>query len=121
MNLEEKIKLLLAKNKISIETLAGKIDISKGTLLNIFKRNEANTKHLEKIANYFNVDLVYFFDKKENSPVQNGSKIVGNNNNLIHNESDMKEIDYLKRENELLREMIVFLKSKLPPETKKNS
>jgi len=60
-NLEKKIKLLLTAKSLSIEKLAVDIDISTRTFHNIFERNEINTKHLQKIADYMQVPITFFF------------------------------------------------------------
>jgi len=62
-NLEKKIKLLLTAKSLSIEKLAVDIDISTRTFHNIFERNEINTKHLQKIADYMQVPITFFFDE----------------------------------------------------------
>ncbi len=115
-NLEKKIKVLLTKNKISIENLAFSIGITKNTLLNVFKKNEINTKYLVKISEHFGMPMSYFFEDGDGSyNVANSQNGNGNKNTQIVNErcnSLAIENEYLKKQIKDKEEIINLLKNK---------
>ena len=63
MVLETKIKFILEKNEKTLKWLAQEIEMSEQNLYKIFKRNSIETKHLEKIAEVFGIQIGYFFDE----------------------------------------------------------
>ena len=63
INLESKIKELCELKDITISRLAIEIEMSQPNLYKIFKRNSIETKHLEKIAEVFGIQIGYFFDE----------------------------------------------------------
>lgn len=81
------------------------MDIAVQTLDNVLKRgSELGCIKLERIADYFNVPMDYFFEREKQSSHNIGHNITGNynkvNGNISINEYE-KEIVYLK---ELLAE-----------------
>jgi len=119
-SLEKKIKILLTKNNISIEKLAFSIGITKNTLLNVFKKNEINTKYLVKISEHFDMPMSYFFDEDcNNVKIENvGNETTGNGNKIgnvsINNENEKLKIEneYLKKQIKDKEEIINLLKNK---------
>ena len=104
MNLEEKIKAKLKERNLTIEKLAVYSGITKQTVHNIFKKNDIKLSQLRRIAEVLHVDLEYFLlenptDKKVNEVELKSSKI-------------WSEVNLLKRENDLLREMVEIIKHK---------
>lgn len=65
MDVEKKIRELLELKRISVRELCKKIGMSDVNLYRRFKANSIETKHLEKIAQECQVDLLYFFTENE--------------------------------------------------------
>ncbi len=104
INLEEKIKAKLKERNLTIEKLAVYSGITKQTVHNIFKKNDIKLSQLRRISEVLHVDLEYFLlekptDKKVNEVELKSSKI-------------WSEVNLLKRENDLLREMVEIIKHK---------
>jgi transcriptional regulator with XRE-family HTH domain len=106
INLEVKIKQKLKEHSLTIEKLAVFSGVTKQTIHNIFKKNDIKLSQLERISGVLKVDLEYFLlGQGTGTSFQVDSKVglaseVGN------------ELDSLKRENDLLREMMELLKQK---------
>ena len=106
INLESKIKLKLKEHSLTIEKLAVFSGVTKQTIHNIFKKNDIKLSQLERISNVLKVDLKYFLlDETQGTSFQIDSK----SNNKVE---DRGELDSLKRENDLLREMMELLRQK---------
>jgi transcriptional regulator with XRE-family HTH domain len=114
-----KIKSLASENKISLKELADKINLSEQGLHSGIKKQTLSVTNLEKIAEVLEVPVSYFFEDKEDVKKiinnTNGNIQVGQNNKSnAKTESEAlavcrKEIEGLKRENELLRKMVEML------------
>jgi len=117
-NLEKRIKILITKNNETIEKLAANINISARTIHNIFKTNESKTEILKKIAEYYNIDMNYFFEdveynnngnftnsESQKNTIKNG--INGNNNIVIQKDNEI--INLLKKENTRLEKEVLNL------------
>jgi transcriptional regulator with XRE-family HTH domain len=106
INLETKIKRKLKEKALSIEKLAVYSCVTKQTIHNIFKKNDIKVSHLQRISEVLNVDVEYFFlgveDLLETVDILEKPKL---------NQLEM-EVNSLKRENQLLREMMDLLKEK---------
>ena len=106
INLENKIKHKLKEHSLTIEKLAVFSGVTKQTIHNIFKKNDIKLSQLERISGVLKVDLKYFLaDQEEGTSFQVDSK----DQTLAEGG---KEVDSLKRENDLLREMMDLLKQK---------
>jgi transcriptional regulator with XRE-family HTH domain len=101
INLEAKIKGKLKEKTLTIEKLAVYSGVTKQTIHNIFKKNDIKLSQLERIAEVLHVDVDYFFIEANNStppPAKNTELEL--------------ELSSLKRENDLLREMMDIIKQK---------
>lgn len=101
----ERIASLIDEQRISKKEFCESVDIAVQTLDNVLKRgSELGCIKLERIADYFNVPMDYFFEREKLSSHNIGHNITGNynkvNGNISINEYE-KEIVYLK---ELLAE-----------------
>jgi len=113
-NLENKIKVLLTKNKKKKKKLAVSIKISARTIHNIFSTNESNTKILKNIADYYNVPISYFFEEMDFNSATVQKNLVGNNNVLNSSNVNIGANEIaLKKEIEFLKEKIESLNSQL--------
>lgn len=110
----EKINFLIFKRKIKLLDLAIYLKISDVGLRKMIKNDSFKADVLYKIANYFKLPIGYFFDEVNNNGIDIGHKINGDNNKI---ESDitssecqaqlanaLKEIEYLKEINKLLKQ-----------------
>ena len=106
INLETKIKSKLKERSLTIEKLAVYSGVTKQTIHNIFKKNDIKLSQLERISEVLNVDIDYFFFDIENllKPSNVGSDYKSEQLEI--------ELNSLKRENHLLREMMDILKHK---------
>ncbi len=86
---------------MTINTLSAKTGVSGPTIHSIFNKNEANTKHLEKIADVFGVQVAYFFSE-ENFKTQVNSTT-----------SQAEDVTALRLENSRLLKEISELKTKI--------
>ncbi|MDB4834996.1 helix-turn-helix domain-containing protein [Cyclobacteriaceae bacterium] len=100
-NLEAKIKTKLKEHSLTIEKLAVYSGVTKQTMHNIFKKDDVKLSHLRRIAQVLNVNVDYFISS-------------GDNTKRIDKESSQlwTEVNSLKRENNLLREMLELIKHK---------
>lgn len=69
-NFEGKVKRLLAEKKMTIDQLAAGIEMTKQNLHDRFKKESIDTKHLEKIADFLDVNISYFFADDDNKSLQ---------------------------------------------------
>lgn len=69
MDLYEKIKELAARQKISITALEEKLKIANGTIRRWGKTNPGIDK-VQKVADYFNVDIDYLLGNSETPKVE---------------------------------------------------
>jgi transcriptional regulator with XRE-family HTH domain len=67
VKLEATVKNLLAQKKMSIEKLAVQSGLTKVTVLNIFKKNDAKVSQLEAMSQVLGVPIKSFFDENWNS------------------------------------------------------
>jgi len=67
MDIGLKIKQLIDEKNISVIKAATEIGISRQYLHDIFSKKVVRTDIVEKIANYFNVPISYFFDDENQS------------------------------------------------------
>lgn len=104
INLEQKIKAKLKERNLTIEKLAVYSGITKQTVHNIFKKNDIKLSQLKRISEVLHVELEYFLLDKS----------AENKNNEIELKTDRiwSEVNLLKRENDLLREMVEIIKHK---------
>jgi transcriptional regulator with XRE-family HTH domain len=104
INLETKIKSKLKERILTIEKLAVYSGVTKQTIHNIFKKNDIKLSQLERISEVLNVKVDYFFieDNETKQPHLSSSRNI---------ELEL-ELTSLKRENDLLREMMDILKQK---------
>ena len=103
IQLEQKIKAKLKERNLTIEKLAVYSGITKQTVHNIFKKNDIKLSQLKRISEVLHVDLEYFLlDTAEQT------------NKAIELKADKiwSEVNQLKRENDLLREMVQIIKHK---------
>lgn len=90
------ITKLLEDRKIQVKEFLKEVGISKQTYYNLIDSGGGYISTLEKIADYFNLPIDYFFDREIKNITVNGSKNqVGNGNVMI--ESQATEIEHLKR------------------------
>ena len=101
INLETKIKGKLKEQTLTIEKLAVYSGVTKQTIHNIFKKNDIKLSHLERIAEVLHVNVNYFFADEEKTSFTPSKD----------NELEL-ELNGLKRENDLLRQMMEILKQK---------
>ena len=104
INLETKIKRKLKERTLTIEKLAVYSGVTKQTIHNIFKKNDIKLSQLERIADVLNVKVDYFFIEENETIPQ---KLSSSRNIELE-----LELSSLKRENDLLREMMDILKQK---------
>jgi len=106
INLETKIKHKLKERALTIEKLAVYSGVTKQTIHNIFKKNDVKLSQLDRISKVLNVEVEYFFFDTNNS---SSAPTLLQDPKLSELET---EVDSLKRENNLLREMMDLLKEK---------
>jgi len=109
MNID-KIKRTIKDKKITLKHLSYEIGVTEQGLIKMFNNHNLKVETLEKIAQALEVPVSYFFDEQDNGGhiIKNNNVIVGNNNQQ-HNANDMKEIEFLKKENEHLKKIIELL------------
>ncbi|MHA1659558.1 MAG: hypothetical protein ACTSUT_10610 [Promethearchaeota archaeon] len=112
-----KIKELSKQKKISFRKLSIKIDLTETGLYAAIRNNTLKVKDLEAISRVFKVPVKYFFEdiemsEKSNLKAEKAEK--SDSEKLFFNKFQIckKELDGLKRENELLKEMNLMLKNK---------
>jgi DNA-binding Xre family transcriptional regulator len=129
MNLEFYIKRRLKETQKTVKQLADGIGMSETNVYNIFKRDSVETKALLRIAEFLDVHPSYFFGSSidnSHSSNQSGSgnvQVAHSKNRDFSNthtsgpsktsdnvitdlEVCKKEVEYLKRENDLLRNLL---------------
>ena len=57
-----RIRKLIDNKKITIREFAEKIGVSEPGIHNMFRTNDMKVSTLQKIADYFDVPITYFFD-----------------------------------------------------------
>ncbi len=75
----EKVRDLLLKNGKNAEFLANELGVVVGTIYGMYKKDGIDSKHLQKIAELFNVPITYFFEDVE---VESGRVSVSGDSNL---------------------------------------
>lgn len=108
INLEAKIKIKLKERALTIEKLAVYSGVTKQTIHNIFKKNDIKLSQLNRISKVLNVDIDYFFFDVDELL---RTDALMEDPKLDHLET---EVNGLRRENHLLREMMELLKQKEP-------
>ena len=63
--LKDKIKHLCELKKITVKTLSFELGVSEPTIYRWFKDDSMEIKYLRVLAEYFGVDLTYFFSDQE--------------------------------------------------------
>ena len=111
-----KIKGLLKERGLTYEQFGEGIGKTKQTVVNyINKRSKIDTKTIKEIADFFELPVGYFFNEgnaytyrteKHSSEEPEANYETGSEN--IKREKDLllKEIEYLKRENEILHQLV---------------
>ncbi|MDR2129575.1 MAG: helix-turn-helix domain-containing protein [Odoribacteraceae bacterium] len=93
-----KITELIVLGNITIKKFLEKTGISKQTYYNLMKSGKANVTTIEKIADFFNVPIDYFFNR--NTPIScvkvygKGHRVQSGNVNIMVEQE--KEIEHLK-------------------------
>ena len=95
----QKIRDLCKDKRVTLKELAQNIKATEAAVQYMLKDNAISMKNLEKIANFFNVPVGYFFDEPIINQVSNGN----NNHQVIQINSLQHEIDLLKKEIEGLK------------------
>ena len=111
MNLK-KIKIISENNKITLTSLANRINMSYQNLNRCIRENKMQAQDLEKIASILNVPISYFFDESGTAGIINGNENILGNNNKVRIESKDKEIEGLKRELALKDKIIKMLEER---------
>ncbi|WP_072531666.1 helix-turn-helix domain-containing protein [Bacteroides ilei] len=99
----QRILELIESNKLTKKDFCKRVEISVQTLDNTLKGAEIGSRKLERIADFFNVSIDYFFDR-DNHAFNIGHQVTGNGNSVsgdIMLSECQKEIMHLK---ELLNE-----------------
>lgn len=89
-----KIKYYSQEKNISLKEICGRVGISEQGLQKMINTNSIKIKVLEKISAVLDVSICSFFDESA-TPINSADK-----------ETFLKEIEYLKKENELLNNAI---------------
>lgn len=89
-----KIKYYSQEKNISLKEICGRVGISEQGLQKMINTNSIKVKILEKISEVLDISICSFFDESA-TPINNADK-----------EAFLKEIEYLKKENELLNNAI---------------
>ena len=103
-----KIKFLADQRKITVKRVSQELGITETDSLKV--------KTLEKIAEYLNVPLNYFFEENINIPekfIKNTSNTDNVNITEINHENELlkEKLKSMEKENELLKEMIAMYKN----------
>ena len=121
-----KITALRKEKKITEKQLAYACGLTVNGLRSIISRNDAKFSTLIKIADYFNVQIIFFFDDIITSETRTGDITIGNGSNNIqdnrvngsgHNISvdqtydRQKEVELLKQIIEMKDEIIELQRS----------
>lgn len=64
------LRKLCKEKKIQLKELADAIDISENGLQKMINNNTTKIETLEKIANYLDVPIAYFFDSQIDNPIK---------------------------------------------------
>jgi len=107
LGLENKIKYLLSENSLTQKELCDNIGMSTQNLRKIFDRDSIETKHLQNIANVFQVPVTFFFEEKEGNytgNIQNSTVITAQNGKINYK----SECESLKVKNKELRKNNLF-------------
>jgi len=75
-NFSDRIRMLVFKKKISLELLASNIGMSRPGLYKAMKNNKFKTNILQRIADYFEVELSYFYPTMLNEESKRDREII---------------------------------------------
>ncbi len=125
MDIGQKIKLLLQQRGVDRIVFAQKIGKTESNIFNIFNRKTIDTGLLQKISDVLEVPITYFFtddnvniNEINNNTISNLDIVQGKHNQVgaASNDEEKKllvaENNHLKKQIELLEEMIELLKNK---------
>lgn len=90
-----KIHSLINYGDLKIPQIAEKINIPYTTLKSKLKSNSWTPADIEKLADYFNKPIAYFFDKEESNLANESSAVYGR---CLECERKQKEIDKIREE-----------------------
>lgn len=113
-NIENKIKFLLTENKLTQKELCDNIGMSTQNLRKIFDRNSIETRHLQNIANVFQVPMSFFFEEQSGNYTGNikNSTVISAQNGSINYKAESEDLktetENLKAKNEELRKNNLF-------------
>ena len=108
----ERIKVLSEKKSIALKDIAYKIGVTEAGFHKMLTNKTMKIETLEKISEILEVPVSYFFDEGTLSIVQTGSVsncVNGVNHGTVHFSSIKeaeKEVEYLKKENEHLKNQL---------------
>jgi transcriptional regulator with XRE-family HTH domain len=115
-NISLKIKGLLKERGLTYEQFGEGIGKTKQTVVNyINKRTKIDTKTIKEIADFFEVPVGYFFNDGNEYTYRAGKTYsresetnyeTGSEKNEPEKDLLLKEIEYLKRENEILHQLV---------------
>jgi len=115
--LNEILRQVASEKKISLEKLAIQAGITNATLHSILNKNDAKISQLESLASILGVSPVIFFSNEsgtqtnysQSATINTGKMEIKTNMNKEDCQKELEkaflEIEYLKRENDLLRSL----------------
>jgi transcriptional regulator with XRE-family HTH domain len=87
----EKIKNLVKSSSKPKEDVASFIGVSVSNLYELYKKNSVETKYVEKLSEFFDVPIMYFFSDSENLVTKKNNNVVGYSQGVnIANEGGVK-------------------------------
>lgn len=87
----EKIKNLVKSGSKPKEDVASFIGVSVSNLYELYKKNSVETKYVEKLSEFFDVPIMYFFSDSENLVTKKNNNVVGYSQGVnIANEGGVK-------------------------------
>lgn len=119
MHIGNKIMQELERQGVQVTEFAKRINKSRGYMYAIFEKADIDTALLKVIANTLSVPITFFFDEDNASVVNIGNTVNGNGNKVrqghvnVVQESQEKEIEYLKARLKDKEDMIELLKQQL--------
>lgn len=100
------IKQLIRKKGYDVEDAANRIGVSRTYLQTVFNKKDINTSFARKVATGLNIPIESVLVHSYIQTEPQNQTFVSEPVMSYQREKDRLEIEYLKRENELLREMI---------------
>lgn len=116
----QRIKELLDAKSLKPMDLANKLSITRQAVYDMLNKRHLNTEMLERVSEALAVPVGWFFSEEKAGHNQiatgNGNRLLVNSQLYEQEHAELllcrKEVEGLKRENELLREMNDLLKKK---------